>query len=363
MDSLHLTLLPFLLAGAVAFFSSPVVIWFYKRMGWVIDPKKAKHPAHRHKGKIPKGGGIPVYLGLWTASLVMLMFDEKLWAIFAASSLVVVVGILDDIMDLNPYLRLGTNLVAALIVIGAGIGIPYITNPLTGGVINLDQPRLTLELFGESRTLWIMADLFALLWIPFVMNAVNWSKGLDGQLPGVVVVAGIVIGLLSFSYSADMTQWPVAVLAFSLAGAYAGYLPFNFYPQKSMPGYAGGSLAGFMLAVLAILSTTKVGTALVVLGVPFVDAVAVGTRRIMAGRSPFWGDDKHLHHHLLRMGWGKRRIAIFYWVVTAALGAVALQLSSRQKLFTIVLIAIILVGFSLWIYFGRYFGRQGRGNG
>lgn len=363
MDNLHLTVLPFLLAGVVSFFSTPVVIWFYERMGWVVDAKKSKHPAHTHSRPVPKGGGIPVYLGLWMASMLMIGFDEKLWAIMAASTLVMIVGVLDDIFDLNPYLRLGTNLLAALIVIGVGIGIPFVTNPITGGVINLDQPQLRVNVLGVTRNLWILADLFALIWIPFVMNAVNWSKGLDGQLPGVVVMAGIVIGVLSFRYSADMTQWSVAVLAFAVAGAYAGYLPFNFFPQRSMPGYGGGSMAGFMLATLAILSTTKVGTALVVLGVPLIDAVYIGVRRILSGRSPVWGDRGHLHHKLMDLGWGKRRIALFYWGVTGVLGVIALNLSSRQKLFTIVLVAIILIGFSLWLYFGRYFEQRGRDNG
>lgn len=354
MDLVRLTLLPFLLSFVVSLVVTPLVIYFYTRFGWVVDPSRTKHPAHTHQKPVPKGGGIPVLLATLAAALIFLKLDAHLWAIMLAGALVVGVGVADDIFDLNPYLRLLTNLAAALIVVGAGIGIDFVTNPFTGQIIQLTELKFNFSWLGDERTLVLLADLFALIWIPFVMNAINWSKGLDGQLPGIVVVAAVVIGLLSLRYSADITQWPVAILAFAVAGAYAGYLPFNFFPQKGMPGYGGGSFAGFMLATLAILSTTKVGTAIVVLGVPFIDAVYTGTRRILQGKSPVWGGRDHLHHRLMDLGWSKPAIAVFYWVVTAILGLVALKLNSQMKFYTIVLTAVLLGGFFLWLYFGRF---------
>lgn len=362
MDNLHLTFLPLVLGLAISWLVTPMMIYVYRSLGWVVDSKKNKHPAHVHDKPVPKGGGIPVALGTLIPILLLLPLDKHLVAIIFAGLLVVVVGILDDIYDLSPYLRLGTNLLAALIVVGAGIGISFVTNPL-GGIIHLDQLRWNFFLFGEWRTIVVWADLFALIWIPFVMNAINWSSGLDGQIAGVVPIAAISLGLLSFSFGGDVTQWPVAVAAFALAGAFLGYLPFSFFPQKTMPGYGGTSFAGFMLATLAILSTTKVGTAWVVLGVPLMDAVYVGTRRILSGKSPFRGDNKHLHHRLLEIGWSKRRIAVFYWAVTGVLGLLALNLNSRQKLITMLLISIGLGGFLLWISFGKYLRQQDQDSG
>ncbi len=362
MDNLHLTFLPLVLGLVISWLVTPLVIYLYRHFGWVVDPKRMAHPAHVHKEPVPKGGGIPVLLGTLVPILLLLPLDKHLVAILIAGLLVVVVGVLDDIFDLSPLLRLATNFGAALIVIGAGIGISYITNPL-GGVINLDRLSSSFMLLGEERKIIWLADLFALVWIPFVMNAVNWSSGLDGQVAGIVPIAAGTIGILSFSYSADVTQWPVAVAAFALAGAFLGYLPYSFFPQKTMPGYGGTSFAGFMLATLAILSTTKVGTALVVLGVPLIDAIYVGVRRIAKGKAPWRGGTEHLHHKLLELGWGKRRIAVFYWLITAALGLIALNLDSRQKFYTIALIAILLGGFLLWISFGQSSKRRGRDSG
>lgn len=344
------------LSFSVAFLLSlgvtPLTIWLYRKLGWLDDPQKSRHPKVIHRYPVPRGGGIPIFLSLLVSSVLFLTVDKHLIGILLGSSLLFLIGILDDRLDLHPYWRLLGGFLAAGLVVASGIGIPFITNPL-GGIIRLDQPQIPIFLFGKLRTIWVLADLFALFWIVSCMNFVNWSKGLDGQLPGVVVIAALTIATLSFRFSADITQWPVALLAVILAGAYLGFLPFNLFPQKIMAGYGAGTLAGFLLAVLSILSTTKVGTAIMVLGVPLVDAGFVMLRRIASGQSPVWGDTRHLHHKLLQLGWSKPRVALFYWLVTAVLGLLALNLNSQQKLFTILLLAISLGIFLLWF---RLFG-------
>jgi UDP-GlcNAc:undecaprenyl-phosphate GlcNAc-1-phosphate transferase len=98
-----------------------------------------------------------------------------------------------------------------------------------------------------------------------------------------------------------------------------------------------------------MLSGAKLATALIVLGIPLMDVVYAIIRRIKNGKSPVWGDAEHLHHKLLAMGWSKRRVALFYWAFTALLGIVALQLNSQMKIYTIILIGIVVGGILLWI--------------
>jgi UDP-GlcNAc:undecaprenyl-phosphate GlcNAc-1-phosphate transferase len=344
---------------------TPAVIWFYKKMDWLDDPKKQKHPKVVHKYPVPRGGGLAIFGGILLSTWWFLPIDKHLVGILLGGGILTIVGVWDDVKNLNPYWRLLLGLLAAGIVIGAGIGVPYISNPFkTGAVIHLTQPQIPIYLLGKLRTIWIWADLMALIWIVGAMNFVNWSKGLDGQLPGIVVVAATVIGVLSLRFVDDVTQWPVIVLAFILAGAYLGFLPWNFYPQKIMPGYGGGVLAGYFLAVLAILSGAKMATAILVLGVPMMDAVYTIIRRIAAGKSPVWGDRGHLHHKLMDLGWGKRRIAVFYWLVSAMLGLIALQLNSRLKLYTMVLLGVVIGGVLLWLNTATYFLKKpDRGSG
>jgi len=343
---------PFLISFLVAFLGTPLVIKIANFFGLVDSPKKRSHPAHVHQGTVPRAGGLAIFIGVLIASLVFLPLDKHLKGILLGAVIVIIVGLLDDKYNLSPYPRLITNFLAALCVVGVGIGIAFINNPF-GGVIHLDQPRIYFYLLGEQRSIWVLSDLFAFFWIVWCMNMVNWSKGVDGQMPGFVAIAAVVIGILSLKFSADITQWPVTILAFITAGSYLGFLPWNFYPQKIMPGYGGGSLGGYLLATLSILSTTKVGTMILVLGVPLIDGVYTVVRRLASGRLPFWGDRGHLHHRLLDLGWGKRRIAIFYWLVSAVLGIIALNLNPRQKLYTIVLLTVLIGGVLLWLSFLR----------
>ena len=290
--------------------------------------------------------------------------DKHLSGIVIGAMIAAGIGFLDDLFNLNPYLRLLMLFAAAGAVIAVGIGIPFINLPFLG-IVNLDQPRLIFSLFGENRSIWLLADIFAMVWIVGLMNFVNWSKGLDGQLPGIVVIASLVVGALSLKFSADITQWPVIILAMITAGAYFGFLPWNFYPQRIMPGYGGGILGGYFLAVMSILSNTKVGTLLVVLGVPIVDALFIIIRRVAGGKSPVWGDRGHLHHRLLDdLHMSKRSVAITYWVVTAILGLIALRLNSQQKFYTMLAVSLIVGGILLWIkYFGRLSKQPGRKDG
>ena len=108
-------------------------------------------------------------------------------------------------------------------------------------------------------------------------------------------------------------------------------------------------MAGYLLAVLSILSTTKVGALMVVLGVPLIDTGYTIVRRIISGRSPVWGDRGHLHHRLLDAGLSKRQVAYFYWAITAILGFLALNLNTATKLYTMIGVALGLGGLILWL--------------
>ncbi len=345
----QLVLLPGAAALILTFLATPLVIKLAKKWGIIDDPAKSRHPKVIHTYPVPRGGGLAIFLSVAICSLAFLPFDKHLVGILLGALIITIVGILDDKYNTNPYLRLVFQFIAAGMPIAAGIGISFISNP-TGGIIDLSYPRINFELFGDQKSIWVLSDAFALLWIVTLMNFLNMgAKGVDGQLPGVSAIAAITIALLSFRFSADITQWPVIVLAVITASAFLGFLPWNFYPQKIMPGFSGSNLAGYLLGVLSILSTTKVGTLLVVLGVPMVDSGYTIARRILSGKSPVWGDRGHLHHKLLDSGLSKRQVAYFYWLVTAILGALALNLNTSSKLYTIVGVTILVGGLILWL--------------
>ncbi len=319
-----------------------------KKIHLVTNPKKRYHPAHTHTGIIPRGGGLPIYLGILLTSLIFLSPDKILVGILLASFLMVCLGLWDDYVDLSPQFRFFANLLISALVIGFGLGIPYISNPFDG-VIYLDTWKINFNLFGP-RSILVIADIAAILWLAWTTNMVNWSKGVDGQLPGFVAITAAFLGLLSQRFSAhDISIQTTTLFSFIVAGAYLGFLPWNFYPQKIMPGYGGGALAGFLLGILSILSFGKLGTAMLILSVPMIDAVYTIIRRLKNKKSPFRADWGHFHHRLLEIGWGRRRIAIFYWLVSFILGVAALFLKGMEKLVVFCSLIIILLVFILLI--------------
>ncbi|OGK36675.1 hypothetical protein A3F03_03000 [Candidatus Roizmanbacteria bacterium RIFCSPHIGHO2_12_FULL_41_11] len=341
-------LIAFILAAFISYFSTIPTIYFTKKYHLVTDKRKRKHPAHTHNGLIPRGGGVPIYLALLFVSLLLLPLNKIITGILIANGLLLIVGLFDDYFDLSPYLRFALNVAIAAVAVGFGLGIPYISNPF-GGAIQLDALRLTFDFLGRHNIL-VLADILAIFWLVWVMNMVNWSKGVDGQLPGFVTIAAFFLGLLSQRFVAhDIRAQTVMILSFIVSGAYLGFLPFNFYPQKIMPGYGGGALAGFLLGILSILSFGKVGTAILILSIPMIDAVYTLLRRIASHKSPFKADWGHFHHRLMEIGWGKRRIAIFYWLISFILGVASLFLGGIEKFFAFVTIAIVLFIFILII--------------
>jgi len=270
--------------------------------------------------------------------------------VLLGAGLSVIVGLLDDRYDLSPYLRFALNTIAAGIAVSGGIGIPFISNPFNS-VIHLDQFVWQLNLFGNGFKILWLADIAAILWIVWCMNMVNWSKGVDGQLPGFVIIAALFLGILSLRFSRhDISKEIVTIMCFVTAGAYLGFLPWNFYPQKILPGYAAGSLAGYLLAVLSILSWGKLGTLMLVLVLPLTDALVVFGRRVWQKKSPFKADRQHFHHILLDIGWSRRRIAIFYWLVSLIIGTFSLWMSSEIKFYSLFLLIFIFAGIITWSF-------------
>jgi UDP-GlcNAc:undecaprenyl-phosphate GlcNAc-1-phosphate transferase len=356
---------PAILAAAVAFVVSGIVVATGKGLKIIDDPKKHRHPKVVHERPVPRGGGIPIFCALAMGGWMFLSQDTRIAGVLGAAAMLAAVGFLDDRYEeaISPYLRLIINLLAALCVIGVGTGIAYITNPL-GGVLRLDMPKICFWLWGSRHCIWLLSDLFALIWLVWMQNIVGWSSGVDGQLPGFVIVAAITIAILGLRAGGDSSQITVVVLAGLIAGAYAGFLPWNWYPQKIMPGYGGKSLAGFLLGLLAILSGAKVGAMFMVLAIPFVDAFLVIIKRVREGRSPVWGGHEHLHHMLLDRGWGRRRIALFYWGISLVMAIGALQLKAGLKYFTMATVLLVVTGGIWWLQNWSIYSKQpGQGNG
>lgn len=329
------------LAFVIALILTPLVRNFFVSRGLIEYPKDKQKKTKNATAlnPVPRGGGIPIFFGVVITALFFLPLDKHLIGILIAALVVLLIGVWDDLKDISPVLRLGSNFLVALIVVASGIGIAFISNPF-GGIIDLSFLQINFNFFGP-HSIWVISDLLAVLWIVWCMNVVGWSTGVDGQLPGFAAISAFFIGILGLSYSADISQWPVIILAGAVAGAYLGFLPFNFFPQSIMPGYSGKSLAGFFLAVLSILSGAKLATLIFLLAIPMLDGIFAIVRRFIKKKPIYLGDNQHFHHQLLKLGWSRRSISFFYWGLSLILGLIVLSLNSQQKLYAFIALALI----------------------
>jgi UDP-GlcNAc:undecaprenyl-phosphate GlcNAc-1-phosphate transferase len=235
-------------------------------------------------------------------------------------------GLLDDRYRLPPYLSIAAPALAAITAIICGVEVDKLTNPF-GGIIILAP--------------W-QSDILVFVWLMGVMYTTKFLDGLDGLATSVSSVGAFMILLLALT--AAYYQPDVALFATIILGALLGFLFWNYHPASIFLGEGGSTLVGFLLGILAVISGGKLATALLVLGIPVMDVAWVIVRRGRHGgwRAIWKGDRKHLHHRLLDMGWGQRRVMLFYVCVSTALGLLALLLQSGEKLVALVVLSVLM---------------------
>ena len=251
-----------------------------------------------HTERKPRIGGIAIWLVVLLTLVILpqtpagnlldfghpgaLGIDRSIWGVLCGLMVILGFGLLDDLYSLKWGWQLLGQILAAFALILAGIGPTFINLPLLG-TVNLSP---------------LASALFTLIWTLTLINVMNFFDGLDGLAGSMAITSALVMMVISLNLGSLGT----ATLALILLGAVAGYLPWNWHPSKIFMGTVGSETLGFMLAVVAIISGAKVATAVLVLGIPVLDAVLVVVRRLRAGVSPFKADQRHLHHRLLRLG-------------------------------------------------------------
>ena len=176
---------------------------------------------------------------------------------------------------------------------------------------------------------------------------INWFDGIDGLSGGMTFIGSITIFLLSLK--PEVNQPPMAILSMILAGVALGFIIFNFNPSRIMAGTSGSMFMGFSLAVLAIFAGTKVATAILILSIPLIDFLWVIIERKLKNRSIFSPDSNHLHHKLLGLNYSQKQIALYLYILTATIAAVALNTKAFGKSVTFMIVGFIMVSFLFFI--------------
>lgn len=315
-------------------------------------------PRKIHMKPTPLLGGVAVFLGLmavmWLVAFAtpyLLDTSIKLKHLIGLSlgGLVLLIGgWLDDKYNLKPSRQIVFSIIAVLIIIASGIGIRQITNPFGGTISLVSWERVLFWWQGVGYRITLPADLFTFVWLMALIYTTKFLDGLDGLVSGITAIGAFMIFFLATA--TRYFQPEVGVLSVIVAGAFIGFLFWNWHPAKIFLGTGGSTLAGFLLGALAIVSGGKIATALLVLGVPVLDAGWVIARRMFwEHRMPTLPDKKHLHFRLLDAGFSHRGAVVFLWSLSVAFGVSTLFLQSKQKLMVLGVLTGIVVILASWL--------------
>lgn len=345
-----LTLTLFSTAFALTFAFSFVAHRWFPKWGLMDRPERYGHK----RAPIPYPGGAALVLGILFTALSFLSMSSLLGSVLLATFLLALTCFWDDRRGLSPYLRLGIQVVAALLLIAGGLGVDSITNPFGGDPFVLNTWQIPFQIDDFTFVFTVLADLLAIVWVVTMVNSFNWLDGVPGMASGVSSVAAFVLLLLSMRPGFHSTDQTLAV-AFSamLLGASLAFLYWDFPKPKMLMGDTGSMVLGFLLAVTALISGGKIATTVLVLSFPLLDFAWVISRRLLKGQSPFKGDLWHFHHRLQKAGYSDRSIVVFFALTSALFGSVALLLHTEGKVLALTLIFGLMILLALLLYWKK----------
>ena len=194
-----------------------------------------------------------------------------------------------------------------------------------------------------------------IFWIVGITNAINLIDGLDGLSTGISIISCIWL-LIIFALNGSPLISIIMITA--LAGALAGFLPFNFNPARTFIGDIGSNFIGFTLSVVSILGIAKTVTAfivvlpIIVLGLPIFDTLSAIVRRIIKGKSikaVFQADKGHLHHKLIAKGFSQKEAVLLLYAISVACGMFAVILFEsdiwKAISFALMVVAVVAIGY------------------
>lgn len=279
-----------------------------------------------HHGIISRIGGIAIFLAFITMAPFFLQVDQTIKGIVLGGSIMFFTGLVDDLIDIKPPVKLFFEVVAALVLIVNGVSVDAIHLPF--GLV-IDHP--------------IFSFIFTLIWVAGITNAINLIDGLDGLAGGMSLIMLVVIG----SVSVMERRLDVAVLTFLLASSTGGFLVYNAHPASIFMGDCGSLFLGFMISAISLLGfkgSTIVTLALpmLLLCIPIIDTLSAILRRTIKGMKFMQADKSHIHH-LLMAQFGHENTVIIMCGMTALFGLCAFVYLYNSTIGFAVMLSLLLI--------------------
>lgn len=342
------------MAALVTYATTPMM----RHLAFKVGAVTAVRDRDVHTIPTARLGGLAILLGIGAGVVVasqipflqpVFASSSAAWSVVGASALLGALGFADDLWDLDWMVKLGGQVLSALVLAWGGVQIVSI--PLFGRVIGSSYLSLALTV----------------LVVVVSINAVNFVDGLDGLAAGMVGIGAA--AFFVYTYGLSLTASPgdysslASVILVILVGVCAGFLPHNAHPARIFMGDSGSMVLGLTIAAASIIVTGQIDTEavnerqaipafipillpLVILAVPLIDMTAAVIRRSLRGQSPWKADAHHMHHLLLRFGHTHRWAVTVLWLWTFVLsfGIVSLIYLRGRYALALLAVGLLLVG-------------------
>jgi UDP-GlcNAc:undecaprenyl-phosphate GlcNAc-1-phosphate transferase len=314
-------LFAFGVAALVAWLLVPVA----ERVAWRIGAVDYPNERSLHTDPTPKLGGLAIFVAISVATVLFLPWAQQTQALLVGAVVITAVGVVDDVFDLNPLLKLSGQTVAAAIPVLNGVNASNFTLPFIGGVDLRSVEFFDVGLLGTVH----LGHVLTIVGIVAVINVINLIDGVDGLAAGVCAISAAALSVIALS----LDKPGAGVLAALTAGGALGFLRHGFPPASSFMGDTGSNLLGYLLGAIAVQGALKTNTVvalvfpLVVLAVPILDTGFVIAKRIKYRQPIYRADRWHFHHRMANIGFSQRRtLAYLYgWALVMAGLALALR--------------------------------------
>lgn len=329
----------FLASFAICAAFVPLIRRLSVRLGMTQSPR-ADRWQHRPVSRL---GGLAIYLafalGLFIISFPGAEDLRSRWGLLACSTMVFMLGLVDDFHPLSPHVKLITQILISALAIGMGFTTDFFT------------PRLQNENVAQFLNVFL-----TFLWLVGITNAINLLDNMDGLAAGIALIAAGILGYF-FIHSGDVL---LAAISWSLAGSVAGFLIYNFPPASIFMGDSGSLFLGFTLAALAISRQPQASNVLAVMGVPILlfllpilDTALVTVTRLLRGQSPVKGGRDHTSHRLIAFGLSERQTVIALYALAMVAGLAAASLEAIRYWYSLVLAPLLIISLTvLFAYLG-----------
>lgn len=289
---------------------------FIRRLAFVLGAVDNPNARRVNKKPMPTLGGLGLFVTFNIGAFILLRDQfptHEIFSLLLASSVIILTGMIDDILELKPMQKMIGIFIAALIIYFlAGIRMNVLNIPFLHKEINLGWWSLPITIF------WILA----------LTNAVNLIDGLDGLADGVSMISLTTMGIVGYFFLHTHELY-VPIACFMLAACLIGFLPYNFHPAKIFLGDTGALYIGFMIAVLSLKGLKNVTfisllVPIIILGVPITDTVYAIIRRKLNKKPVSQADKHHLHHQLMKMGLTHRQTVLVIYALSLVFSFISL---------------------------------------